>query len=483
MLSAFEQHTARLRGIERGELKYGEGSARDQALRFYIDKMLDEAVAHALTRSDRQPAGPVGLLISLAGFSPITTILAYRLLRPQRMLVIFSEGTASSIDVIAGHLVGPDGMRHSDLMYRPCTPTDPHGIYRAVKEELERHGQLGSEPYAIIDITGGRKVMSAAAALAAWQLKLDLCYVESDYDPERRQPVPGTDRLLILGNPTTLFGQQEMDAARQLFAGGAFGAAHQRYDELCESIAEPGRARFMRALSDLYDAWCAVDLAGLPARIEATELAMAGERHELTQATTRRVEGQLAFLRTLVAGDRNSLLVCFHVLGQHYQRVGRHDFAALFHYRTLEGCLARRLESRASGFLCSKPDYSLLTDDVDELTAVHAEVMAALGRPSRMNLPYDIGLISAAALLTALDDPLIPAAGLTGARALAHLQLVARTRNRSVLAHGYEPVAEDDCRLLEGKARSVLLAYWKLESGDEDFDEFCDRLRFVQSDH
>ena len=175
--------------------------------------------------------------------------------------------------------------------------------------------------------------------------------------------------------------------------------------------------------------------------------------------------------------------MCFHVLGQHYQRVGRHDFAALFHYRTLEGCLARRLESRASGFSCSKPDYALLTADVDALSAAHADVMASLGRHSRIDLPYDIGLISAAALLTALDDPLIAAAGLAGARALSHLQLVAHTRNRSVLAHGHEPVAEDDCRVLEHKARSVLLAYWKLEPTDEDFSELCDRLRFVQSDH
>ena len=60
MPTAFEQHTARLRSIERGEVEYGEGSARDQALRFYIDQMLDEAVARALTGAIGNLPGPSG---------------------------------------------------------------------------------------------------------------------------------------------------------------------------------------------------------------------------------------------------------------------------------------------------------------------------------------------------------------------------------------------------------------------------------------
>lgn len=482
MTSPFERKAARLLSIERGEDTYREGSAGEQAMRFYLDEMLDEAVERALARSDRLPRTPVGLLISLSGFSPVTTILACRLLGPERLLVISSEQTEASINVIADHLVGPGGLRHSDFMHVRCTPTDPRGIYKAIKEELSRHWHLDAQPYAVIDITGGRKVMSAAAALAAWQLKLDLCYVESDYDPERRQPLPGSDRLLLLDNPTALFGEQEMDAARQLFATGAFAVARQRYDELSNSIAEPGRARFMRALADLYEAWCDLNLASLSDRIEVVETVMGNDRHELTPETVGRIERQLGFLRRLAERDRNSLLVCFYVLGQHYREIGRHDFAALLFYRTIEGCLGGRLERLATGFSCDRPDYTLLTDDVDRLRERYRDILTGLKKDPAPQLPGEIGFMSAAVLLTALEDRMMAGAQLVGEKALSNLDNVTRTRNKSVLAHGYEPVDADDSSMLEGKATKVLRAYWALQGAGQDVGELCRSLRFLQTD-
>lgn len=483
MTSPFARKAARLQRIELGEDTYGEGSAGEQAVRFYLDEMLDEAVDGALGRSDRRPDTPIGLLISLSGFSPVTTILTYSLLRPERLLVIYSEQAKASINVIGDYVIGPGGLRQSDFMHQSCTPTDPYAIYRVVKEELDRgHDPAAERPYAIIDITGGRKVMSAAAALAAWQLKLDLCYIESEYDPDRRQPVPGSDRLLVLGNPTALFGEQEMDAALQLFASGAFGAARHRYDELCNSLAETGRARFMRALADLYEAWCDLDLDNLPARIDAAEAAMLSDRHEITPGTTSLVEGQLEFLRALAEHDRDSMLVCFYVLGEHYQRVGRHDFAALLFYRTIEGCLARRLERLAPGFSCDRPDYTLLTDDAHRLRERYGEILAGLNKGSVSELPPAIGLFSAAALLTALDDGIVIRAQLEGKKALAHLDKVTWTRNKSVLAHGFDRIAADECRVLECKSRSVLRAYWEVHGADPDVEALCHTLRFIQDD-
>ena len=42
------------------------------------------------------------------------------------------------------------------------------------------------------------------------------------------------------------------------------------------------------------------------------------------------------------------------MLGEHYRELGRHDFAALLYYRTIEGCLARRLEGRAAATVKAK---------------------------------------------------------------------------------------------------------------------------------
>jgi hypothetical protein len=238
----------------------------------------------------------------------------------------------------------------------------------------------------------------------------------------------------------------------------------------------------MRALSDLYEVWLDLDLAALPERVEAVEALLIDERHQLSTHTTGRIGYQLEFLRRLTDGDRNSLLVCFYVLGQHYQQIGRHDFAALLYYRTIEGCLVHRLEQRAPGFSCEKPDYALLTGDVEALLERYRNVLEGLGKRGASRLPYDIGLMSAGVLLTALDDRLVTVAHLSGKRALSHLEHVAGLRNRSVLAHGYQPIAPDECGMLDGKAKQVLRAYWSLYGADRDVGELCRQLRFVQTD-
>ncbi len=164
------------------------------------------------------------------------------------MVVVVSQDAEDSVDVIHDRVTLPDGpLRPRDFNYEPCDPTDPLSIYRIVKKELDRLSRtVDGQPYAIIDITGGRKVMSAAAALAAWQLKLDLAYLEAQFDRHTRHPILGTDRLIILSDPTLIFGEQEMARALEMFQAGAFESARRRYDDLCDRIEVPGRARFMR---------------------------------------------------------------------------------------------------------------------------------------------------------------------------------------------------------------------------------------------
>jgi hypothetical protein len=398
-------------------------------------------------------------------------------------LVLFSEDTRAGIDSIAGHVVHPSRLRHSNFMARSCVPTDPHGVYRVVKDVLDSmRSEDGQRPYVVLDITGGRKVMSAAAALAAWQLNLALCYVEADYDPRLRRPVPGSDRLLVLGNPTELFGEQAMDAALRTFASGAFDAASQQYDDLCDTIAEPARARFMRALSGLYRAWCDLDLTSLPAKLESVQTTLPRVRHLITSDTEQRLAVQLDFLHRLSGGDPDCLLVCFFVLGEHYREIGRHDFAALLFYRTMEGCLTGRLEQRAAGFSCERPDYQLLSLDVEQLRQDYAAVATSIGKNPGPALPPIIGLMNAALVLAALDDPLLARAKLAGSKALGHLNTLATSRNRSVLAHGDRTVSPAQSSTLENKAQAVLRAYYGLRDDGEDIDSLVEHLRFIRTD-
>ncbi len=478
---SFAAKVEEYRRIHQGISSYGEGSRSEQATRFYLNHLLEFVAEQARAASDT-PRARVDLLISLCGFTPTPTILTHELLQPSRMVVVVSRDAEDSVDVIHDRVTRPTGpLRPRDFHHVSCNPTDPLSIYRIVKEELERLDVApGGRPYAIIDITGGRKVMSAAAALAAWQLKLDLAYMEGQFDRHSRHPIPGTDRMLILSDPTTLFGEQEMARALEMFRAGAFESARRRYHEICDTIAVPGRARFMRAVSDMYRAWCDLDLSALPATVELVQATLGQVRHDIGAEHLSVLERQIGFVRRLTEGDFNAVLIYFYVLGLHYRQLGRHDFAALLFYRTVEGCLTRRLIHRYPGLDPDRLDWSLLGDRRAARSRYSALAIRLGGGGAAP--PSRLTLMGAAILLASERDELSRRCGLSGVPGLRGLQAQARMRNKSILAHGFQAVPAEHADALRGRASDLLHSYWDLHGDAENLDDLCAQLQFLQSD-
>lgn len=480
-----------MRKIFRGLESYGSGSPSEQATRFRLEEMFPEVIDRARASSATSAPPQVDLLVSLSGFSPATTILAFELVRPKNLFVISSEGTAGSIDVINDHLV-PRRLRASQFRHKSCDGTDPLAIYRLVKDEVagltsdrsaDTRGsgsRQACQPSVIIDITGGKKVMSAAAALVAWQLDLRLCYIDSRYDGEMRQPIPGTERLLILDNPTAIFGDQELEAALETFRSGAFAVAQERFAVLAESMSEPSRARFLRDLADLYQAWSDLDLARLPSLAEQIGKGLADPLTRVNSATAEQLREQLSFIKLLVQGGSCLQVLNFYVLAEHYYELHRIDFAALLYYRTIEGCFQQRLGLRFPGFDCSCADYQLLGIPADDLLARFNAVITRIGRPAVTAVPVKLGLMDAAVLLTVLGDSLLRQIDIRDAKGLSYLSRQAEARNKSVLAHGHECVTEKECAPLRTLALRCLRALWALHRPGEDVDILGQTLRFVQ---
>ncbi|MEJ3742491.1 TIGR02710 family CRISPR-associated CARF protein [Actinomycetes bacterium KLBMP 9797] len=471
----------RLRRIFRGEEIYGDGPPAEQARRYRLTELLQATVAQAKINSADVPRGPVDLLVSLSGFSPETTILAYELLQPQRLMIIGSDATQSSLDTIQGALKLP----FSRIQTQSVVPTDPMKIYQLIQEAARSAGNGGRiRPNIIIDITGGKKVMSASAALAAAQLDMPMCYIDSNFDPELRQSLPGTERLVIIPNPTKMFGDRELDAALVAFRHGAFASAHARFAEVAESAYEPARARFLRDLASVYEAWCDLNFPeiGTRARIMRTRLSDPG--HRVSAGAIRRLRHQLDFLDTLAlaptAGRQGAtMLLNFYLLGQHYLRLGRNDFGALLYYRTVESCFAQRLASIGSGFQTGNPDYRLLSDDVEDLESRYRAASASVHGTPATGLPAPVALMDTALLLYVLGDPMIRRLDLTSDKGLRHLKDIIRVRNESVLAHGTKTIDPRLSKELGSLALRSVRAFWELEFGNESVDDRIATLKFL----
>ena len=144
----------------------------------------------------------VSLLLSLSGFSPGTTILTSLVFRPRRIVVISSGDAVASFETICRSLHNDVRWNDDAVELIECDPDDARSVARIVDQLVpgaeEAEGTL-------IDITGGKKIMTAAAALAAWHRDLPMSYVDGEYDKELRQPVPGTERIVMIDRPSVLF--------------------------------------------------------------------------------------------------------------------------------------------------------------------------------------------------------------------------------------------------------------------------------------
>ena len=475
-----EMH-ARLRRIFRGEEQYCPGRPAEQARQFRLAELLPITIAHAVRNSAGDlPRGPVDLLVSLSGFSPETTILAFELIKPKRLMIIGSESTRASIDVILEKIDLPVSRTYIE----DCDPTNPMGIYQAVQKAARMVPRQAGPDRVIIDITGGKKVMSASAALAAAQLDLPLCYVDSTFDPELRQSQPGTERLVIVPNPTALFGDRELDDARIAFRHGAYAAAHDRFSKVADAAYEPAHARFLRDLSAVYRAWCDLDFPSLREHAAVLRARLADPGHRPDAGIVSRLHEQLDFVESLVRlhdseAEGPPFILNFYLLGEHYHGIDRFDFAALLYYRTIESAFANRLVRRAPGFTTGKPDYSLLSPDVAQLTTHYTTIAERVHGHPFTALPHRIGLIDAALLLLALDDPMLGLLHMDRPSGFGRLTGLVGARNRSVLAPGTTSVNSKLARRLADLALLAISAFWQLESDGGAVEERIDRLRFL----
>ena len=151
---------------------------------------------------DARPRPDLRAQVSVLGLVWQPAALLARWINPRRLLLI---GTKQSFDYV-------DGDDPVDLIARfsrvdrrliQPLPVDAHDetkIYEAVRDFVE---ELGLRPDQVaLDPTGGKKSMSAAAALAGFSFGMPLLYVDSlEYSPQRRAPVPGTEYPRRLRDP------------------------------------------------------------------------------------------------------------------------------------------------------------------------------------------------------------------------------------------------------------------------------------------
>ncbi|MFO1500829.1 MAG: hypothetical protein U1G07_20990 [Verrucomicrobiota bacterium] len=295
--------------------------------------------------------------------------------------------------------------------------------------------------------------MSFTGGFLAWEGRMDICYLNGEWDP--RSGAAGLSKastLKVLRRPSSMRGHQLREQALLEYAHGHYVAARRDFDLSRGMIPDSHLDTLGFDLCHCYCAMMEFDrkgLAGSVARLQET-LCDGGVK-EVCEKLRINPQEHVLGLKQFAAGDTLSLIAGYLELSEIYARQERRDFAGLLAYRAMEALVEFGLRRLCPEFEMHRPDWAALGDP-----ATIADRFAKASPTGDSPLPDRLGLLSGFNLLVALTD--------LGQRfvhsgkkkdAVVRMIGIAQLRNRSYLAHGYENLSKKDTEALRNAAEEL----------------------------
>ena len=431
------------------------------------------------------PEAEQDLLILTVGNQADTPTNAALRWRAAQVALLPSEKTVNYAEAVVKNLA---------LVRQNIVPVgdgeDPAAVYRTVMDVWQRAGR---PERVVIDLSGGFKTMSSAAAVAAFALGKGRCtYLATAQDKVDNKTVWFSSRVAQLSNPFEVFGDLERERAQQLAQAGSYAAASALYGELSERVGGPRlvwraeRTGALEASAALRCAEAAAALRGLHAHILRDVKREAQLKHDpLAQSSAldwilARAAGLEAVaavagaagkaddptrsLAALRADGFLHFIAELLLLAEQRAATAELDFAGLYAYRALEAIPQRRLAGL--GHDPGNIDWGAIFDGRGANTEAARDQLAAevlgKGRRAAELRPTVDRAMSVALLHKALRDPLYQGEDID------KLNNIAAGRNKSILAHGLQQVTEGAVRSMADTAERLFRRLCGLEGHDAD---------------
>lgn len=425
-------------------------------------------------------------LVSVLGLSwqPVALMTAW--CRPERLLLLGTEESLrlkvdgeGVLEVIAR--VG--GIDRGVIETRRVSDPGEADIYRAVRDFLR-----GARPREVfIDPTGGKKSMSAAAALAGFLAGAPLVYVDyAQYHGPNRIPVAGTEFPRLLANPLEVLGDLELRDVFAAFHRSDYDEAGRLAKRMAERLYEPREAETIGTLAAGYAAWDRFDFARARDKLLAAQRALEAfsgpGRWEWAADVQPVLSGNLRALDALArmpAAPRSieeglPLVLWYLAAAQRMLEADKTSLAALLLYAATERYLGLCLRVEW-GLDEDNPDYSRIADKLN-WEKFHEAGKKLVGESyRRRELAGPLTFTLSAQLVAALAPQRLPF------RYLGPLHGLAVTRNHCEFEHGFLP-RRPEKEKVAGFLRAVLeilAASWDRQWIDERLNE----CRFAELPH
>lgn len=176
----------------------GNPATHDEAKKFYAEKIMPQLLVHLkdtdIVGKQLRENGGVDTLFSVLGMTPAPIVITQHLLQPKNHVIFYDKNIKVKDDKILAHL-------DSNPTYVMFEDESFGTIYETMKEMLivSEGGNM------VIDITGRKKSMTAAASIFAKDFDFSIVYVDmstpGSYIPAIHQTRPGSERLNLVYSP------------------------------------------------------------------------------------------------------------------------------------------------------------------------------------------------------------------------------------------------------------------------------------------
>lgn len=450
-------------------------ASRDEAERVYGERVLPCEVARILAARD--PAECVDLLFVTTGGQPHAPLLATLASRARCVVLLHTPGSEAQATAVR-RVVGPSV--DEILSWDVGDGKAPVLLYQRMREMWVQKAR--GKASVRVDITGGLKTMSAAAAVAGFARgEASVCYIDSEQRVIKGFTANLEERRIELPNPMEVMGDLRRSEARALFRAHRYGAAATIFDLLARSVDERvGSDRLYHRLSEALGQLEQLEFTRAAKQLDslATDLdrlAPTRPEEELVRSrdhlrALKELSARLAAVLTKserspveALQDDGALDLAAFLLSaaDRRSRDGLHDVAVLLGYRVMELLVQRRAAS-FWGIDSGKVDWDALEarlqsrgmpgqpSSVAELIARHDERAAPEGRIGDWKRVTKLARVPLYSVLAALGDPFAPPTTIEqfGADGAA--------RNNSILAHGLQKTSPGDATALLTNARKLL---------------------------
>ncbi|MFH1307436.1 MAG: TIGR02710 family CRISPR-associated CARF protein [archaeon] len=406
-------------------------------------------------------------LVLPAGLESSYYILLIKAIKPKK---VYFLGTHEFKENFLDRIIQKTGLRAADYIIDTLNydEMDVADVYEKIRKRLD----LFYGKRVILDLTRGKRIMSAGAGIVGAFFSFDLVYIDEGWVDDIKRGLPGTEKLVQVKNPFEVFGDLERKESIKLFNRYNFGASLFFYKRLRERVTDPRTVETEEILSECYLHWNSFNFPAAFHRMDS--LLKKAKQYNLK--FNPELKSNFEVLKILSSGDVKNpeklsdefnlhIIIDLYVNALRKAEVGTFEDAVSRLYRVLELISQHRL--RKNGVETSRPDLKKFKSEYKKAT----KEIYGFEKES----PFEIGLKDGYILLHIMNDFIVKGDSLED---LKKMFGVIRVRDTSIIAHGLQLAGLKAFQNMDHLARKYIMRLCK-ESG-KDFGILVKHHTFIK---